>query len=62
MPGPTRYYRVFAGAALSFLDNDPAAKTKLDAISAKMSYVQAPDALTVTTDHCEVSPSLPSSC
>lgn len=48
------YYRIFAGVALSFLGNDAAAKTKLDAISAKMSYAQAPSALTYKTDHCEV--------
>ena len=54
MLGRGRYYRIFAGVALSFLGNDAAAKTKLDAISAKMSYAQAPSALTYKTDHCEV--------
>jgi len=48
------YYRIFAGVALSFLGNDAAAKTALDAISAKMSYAQEASALTYKTDHCEV--------
>jgi len=48
------YYRIFAGVALSFLGNDAAAKTALDAISAKMSYAQESSALTYKTDHCEV--------
>lgn len=48
------YYRIFAGVALSFLENDAAAKTKLDAISAKMSYAQAASALTYKDDHCAV--------
>ena len=54
MPGCGRYYRIFAGVALSFLGNDAAAKTKLDAISAKMSYAQAASALTYKDDHCAV--------
>ena len=54
MPGCGRYYRIFAGVALSFLGNNAAAKTKIDAISAKMSYAQASSALTYKTDHCEV--------
>jgi hypothetical protein len=48
------YYRIFAGVALSFLANDAAAKTKIDAISAKMAYTLAEADLTATTDHCEV--------
>ena len=60
MPGPARYYRIFAGVALSFLANDAAAKTKIDAISAKMAYTLAEADLTVDTDHCEVLTSLPS--
>ena len=56
MPGPARYYRIFAGVALSTFSGDArtAAKTKLDAISAKMSYKQAGTALIATTDHCAV--------
>ena len=50
------YYRIFAGVALSTFSGDArtAAKTKLDAISAKMSYEQAETALTASTDHCAV--------
>ena len=49
-----RYYRIFAGVALSFLDNDAAAKTKLDAISALMAYTLAEGDITVKDHHCEV--------
>jgi len=48
------YYRIFAGVALSFLENDADMKTHIDKISAKMAYTQAPSALTATTDHCDV--------
>merc|ERR1719331_1973878 len=50
------YYRIFAGVALSTFSGDArtAAKTKLDAISAKMSYQQAETALTASTDFCAV--------
>lgn len=48
------YYRIFAGTALSFLNNTDTAKAKLDLISAKMSYAQAKSALTEKTNHCEV--------
>ena len=48
------YYRIFAGVALSFLENDADAKTALDAISAKMSYALAEGDLTVKDDHCDV--------
>merc|ERR1719331_3656515 len=47
------YYRIFAGVALSFLENDADAKTKLDAISAIMSYTLAEAAITVKDHHCE---------
>ena len=48
------YYRIFAGVALSFLENNADAKTALDAISAKMSYALAEGDLTVKDDHCDV--------
>ena len=60
VPGPARYYRIFAGVALSFLGNTDAAKTEINAISAKMAYTLAEADLTATTDHCEVLTSLPS--
>merc|ERR1719247_1323103 len=48
------YYRIFAGVALSFLENDADAKTKLDAISAIMSYTLAEADITVKDHHCDV--------
>ena len=57
VPGPARYYRIFAGVALSFLGNDAAAKTKLDRISAMMAYTRAETALVAKDDHCAVSTS-----
>ena len=48
------YYRIFAGVALSFLENDADAKAALDAISAKMSYTLAEGDITAKDDHCDV--------
>merc|ERR1719399_302494 len=48
------YYRIFAGVALSFLENNEDAKAELDLISAKMDYKLAASAITFEDDHCDV--------